>query len=165
MSSPKISALLSQHWRHSALCVTVWAAAGEQFLWMKTVNIQGKVLNWPWALRALPSQASELTQDSNLSESSGREQCVAPAFGTRGCYASRSLLAVCRKTTLEIVVRSLDSPSKGDSTRLVGYCGHPWQELGHRPIKWIFQRRQHRTHTHGEVWPAVWKCGLSKHWT
>lgn len=34
------------------LCVTVWAAVGEQFLWMRTVNMQGKgLLTWPCALK------------------------------------------------------------------------------------------------------------------
>lgn len=44
--------------------------------------MQGRVLTWPCALRAKPTQASALTHDSNLSEKSpGKKQCVAYGFG------------------------------------------------------------------------------------
>lgn len=98
--------------------------------------MQGRFLTWPCALRAKPTQASALTHDSNLSEKSpGNEQRVAYGFGT----ADATHMAACWKTTLEIVVWVLDGKSKGDSTRLVGNCGHPWHELGRGLLNGIFQ--------------------------
>ena len=46
-----------------------------------------------------------------------------------GCHRACRLLAGFRDTTLQSAVRRfLDGSSQGDSTRLVGFCGHPWQE-------------------------------------
>lgn len=75
-------------------------------------------------------QASALTHDSNLSEkSAGSGQCVAYGFGFVDATHHGDALAARRKTTQEIVGKDFGCLGEGNSTRPVGFCGHPWQEL------------------------------------
>lgn len=47
------------------------------------------------------------------------------------------------------VVKVLDVLSEGDSTRPVGYCGHPWQELCRVLLNGVFQCHEaQKTHIH-----------------
>lgn len=47
------------------------------------------------------------------------------------------------------VVKVLDVLSEGDSTRPVGYCGHPWQELYRVLLNGVFQCHEaQKTHIH-----------------
>lgn len=102
MSCPKISALLSQHWRHSAQCDCLgscWRAVSLN----EDCKHAGKgFLHGPVLLRAKPTQASALTHDSNLSENGpGNKQCAAYGFGAvdathRGIFWHHAVKQLCR---------------------------------------------------------------------
>lgn len=49
------------------------------------------------------------------------------------------LHVVASSGSVEIVVEVLDVLSGGDSTRPVGYCGHPWQEQDGGLLNGLFQ--------------------------
>lgn len=84
------------------------------------------------------------------------------------CYTSWHPLAACWKTTQEMVVKDLDDLSEGDSTRTVGYCGHPWQELDRGLLNGVFQcyeaQKERHTYTQGGLTCPL-KMWLVKHWT
>lgn len=119
-------------------------------------------------LRATPTQTSALTHDSNLSEKESWQRIVCRLwFWCCGCYTSWHPLAACWKTKLETVVKVLDVFSKGDSTRTVGYCGHPWQELDRGLLNGVFQcyeAQKRHTYTQGGLTCSL-KMWLVKLWT
>lgn len=166
MSCPKISASLSQHWRHSAQCDCLgscWRAVSFN----EDCKHEGKKGFWhgPVLRRAKPTQASALTHDSNLSmKSAGSGQCVAYGFGFTDATHHGRCFGSASENNAGDRGEDCGCLGEGDSSRPVGFCGHPWQELDGSLLNGVFWSSK-ETHTHTdaarEVWPDVWKCDLS----
>lgn len=149
MSCPKISALLSQHWRHSAQCDCLgscWRAVSLN----EDCKHAGK--GFRQGPGALKGQAyTSVSTDSWFQpqwERSWQETVCCLWLWCCGCYTSWHLLAACCKTTLQIAVKVLDVLCEGDSTRPVGCCGYPLAGAGHSPTKWSIWALQSQKETH-----------------
>lgn len=75
MSCPKISALLSQHWRHSAHCDCLGSCWRAIALTEDCKHARKRFWHGPVLLRAKSPQASALTHKSNVSEKSPGKKC------------------------------------------------------------------------------------------
>lgn len=146
MSCPKISALLSQHWRHSAHCDCLGSCWRAISLNEDCKHAGKKVLTWPCALEG---QVYASTSTDSWFQPQWEESWQVLWLW---CCVMLHIMASCGnllKNEAGDVVKVLDVLSEGDSTRPVGYCGHPWQELYRVLLNGVFQCHEaQKTHIH-----------------